>query len=260
MRPDSSGSRSASSTRRSNSGSSSRNSTPPWASEISPGRGGVSRRRPAPAAEAVWCGAWNGTYAPARRCVEAAVERGWHGRASSASSSSIGGSRPGRRCASIDLPVPGGPHSSRLCRRPRRSPARAWPGLAAHVGRSGPSGRAASRGPARPRQGARRRAALRCRHHLQQRARRAAPAPATSAASAALAGQHQAARPRPRARPGHRQRAAHRPQLAGQRQLAGELVARRAAAGRSARRRPGCPARSAGRSGRTPWAGRPAPG
>ena len=40
MRPVSSGSRSASSAGRGNSGSSSRKSSPPWASEISPGRGG----------------------------------------------------------------------------------------------------------------------------------------------------------------------------------------------------------------------------
>ena len=41
IRPDSSGSRRVSSTLRSNSGNSSRNTTPWWASEISPGRGGL---------------------------------------------------------------------------------------------------------------------------------------------------------------------------------------------------------------------------
>ena len=56
MRPFSSGSRRASSALRGNSGSSSRNSTPPWASEISPGRGGEPPPTSATAL-AEWCGA-----------------------------------------------------------------------------------------------------------------------------------------------------------------------------------------------------------
>ena len=52
----SSGSRSASSALRGNSGSSSRNSTPPWARLISPGLGGEPPPTKATAL-AVWCGA-----------------------------------------------------------------------------------------------------------------------------------------------------------------------------------------------------------
>jgi site-specific DNA recombinase len=66
--PDSSGSRSTSSTCRSNSGSSSRNNTPWCASEISPGRGWLpppTRATP----EAVWCGARNG------RCFQRLSEK-----------------------------------------------------------------------------------------------------------------------------------------------------------------------------------------
>ena len=66
MRPVSSGSRSASSAARGNSGSSSRNSTPWCASEISPGRGGEPPPTSATAL-AVWCGARNGRCRPARR-------------------------------------------------------------------------------------------------------------------------------------------------------------------------------------------------
>ena len=56
MRPDSSGSRSTSSTLRANSGNSSRNSTPCIAIEISPGRGLLPPPTSA-TADAVWCGA-----------------------------------------------------------------------------------------------------------------------------------------------------------------------------------------------------------
>ena len=65
---------------------------------------------PAPtsaALDAEWCGARNGRWfqcarrkVPASECTAAD---------SSASAWVIGGSRPGRRCASIDLPAPGGP-------------------------------------------------------------------------------------------------------------------------------------------------------
>lgn len=61
MRPVSSGSRSASSAARGSSGASSRNSTPPCASEISPGRGGDPPPTSATAL-AVWCGARTGRW------------------------------------------------------------------------------------------------------------------------------------------------------------------------------------------------------
>ena len=56
MVPVSSGSRRASSALRGNSGSSSKNSTPRWAKEISPGLGGEPPPTKATAL-AVWCGA-----------------------------------------------------------------------------------------------------------------------------------------------------------------------------------------------------------
>ena len=58
-RPSSSGWRSASSDERANSDSSSRNSTPWWASVISPGSGTVPPPT-RPDGEIVWCGARNG--------------------------------------------------------------------------------------------------------------------------------------------------------------------------------------------------------
>ena len=113
MRPVSSGSRSASSAARGNSGSSSRNSTPPWASEISPGRGGEP---PPTSADRDWrCGA---ARAPAAGRNAAGSKPARPGPAArrwpAPRPASIGGSRPARRCASIDLPVPGGPIISRL--------------------------------------------------------------------------------------------------------------------------------------------------
>ena len=61
MWPDSKGSRKTSSTRRSNSGSSSRKRTPSWLSEISPGLGTVPPPTSA-AAEAEWCGERKGGW------------------------------------------------------------------------------------------------------------------------------------------------------------------------------------------------------
>lgn len=106
MRPVSSGSRSASSAGRGNSGSSSRKSTPWWASEISPGRGGEPPPTSATAL-ALWCGAQVGRWpqlASAKRPASEATAAD-----SSASSVSMGGNRPANRCASMDLPEPGGP-------------------------------------------------------------------------------------------------------------------------------------------------------
>ena len=113
MRPVSSGSRSASSAARGNSGVSSRNSIPPCASEISPGRGGEPPPTSA-GALAEWCGARTGLWPKAWASKPCAV-RPCKAALTRASSASIGGRMPGRRCASIDLPVPGGPMSSRLC-------------------------------------------------------------------------------------------------------------------------------------------------
>ena len=104
--PLSSGSRSASSAARGNSGNSSRNSTPWCASEISPGRGGEPPPTSATAL-AVWCGARVGRRihcASAKRLRQAGDRR-----ALQRLVTSIAGSRPAKRCASIDLPEPGGP-------------------------------------------------------------------------------------------------------------------------------------------------------
>ena len=111
-RPDSSGSRRASSTLRLNSGSSSRNSTPLWASDISPGRGSLPPPTNA-TLEAEWCGARNG------RCFQVSGRKPPEPSEASAADSSassplIGGSNPAKRAASIDFPVPGGPTMSTL--------------------------------------------------------------------------------------------------------------------------------------------------
>ena len=110
--PSSSGWRSASSAARENSASSSRNSTPRWASVTSPGRG----RAPPPTrpcGEMVWWGERNGRSrasspapSPATLCTRVM---------SRASAKSGGGRMPGTRRASIVLPAPGGPTMSRLC-------------------------------------------------------------------------------------------------------------------------------------------------
>src|SRR5258706_2640677 len=107
MRPDSSGSRSTSSTRRSYSGSSSRKSTPWCASEISPGRGGEP-----PPTRAMGEGGWGGERKggmPRRWGRKTRVARLCTGAASSASSSVMAGSMRGILVASMVLPVPGGP-------------------------------------------------------------------------------------------------------------------------------------------------------
>ncbi|KAF1021333.1 MAG: hypothetical protein GAK30_01954 [Paracidovorax wautersii] len=110
MWPFSSGSRRASSAERGNSGSSSRNSTPLWASETSPGRGGLPPPTMATAL-AVWCGPAVGRCA--QRCGEKRPARLATAALSSASSVVMGGSTPAKRWASSDLPEPGGPTSSR---------------------------------------------------------------------------------------------------------------------------------------------------
>jgi hypothetical protein len=102
MRPVSSGSRKASRAARGNSGSSSRNRTPWWASEISPGRGGeppptsATALEPSDAAEQVGRSDHCGSAKRPARLATAAL--------SSASGTLMGGSSPAKRCASIDLP------------------------------------------------------------------------------------------------------------------------------------------------------------
>ena len=112
--PSSSGCRRTSRTRRSNSGISSRKSTPWCASEISPGRGIVPPPTNA-TLEIVWWGARNGRAlskpAPAFRAP--ATE--WMAEHSRASSNVSGGRIPPSLLASMVLPAPGGPDSSRLC-------------------------------------------------------------------------------------------------------------------------------------------------
>jgi hypothetical protein len=196
MTPDSSGSRSASSTRRSHSGSSSRKSTPRCASEISPGRGSLPPPVKATAL-AVWCGARNGrtphASAEKRAASEAITAE------ASASSSESGGRMPGRRCASIDLPVPGGPIRSSECAPaaaiasarfafgcPRTSARSGTPGVSsrgADVGRSGGIG-------SRP---------ARCAHTASSVGAGCTMASRTSAASGALAAGSTNARPARRA-------------------------------------------------------------
>ena len=139
MWPFSSGSRSASRALRANSGNSSKNSTPWWASDMAPGRGGEPPPTSATAL-AVWCGALVGrrphscgSKRPARLATAAL---------SSASCSVMAGSRLLKRWASMDLPAPGGPTSSRPC-PPAAAISRArlactWPFTSA---RSGPLAR-----------------------------------------------------------------------------------------------------------------------
>ena len=94
------------------SASSSRNSTPPWARLTSPGRA----RLPPPtsaAIEAEWCGSRNGLLMTRPPCSSLPASE-WIIVASSASAGVSGGSNPGSRAASIDLPAPGGPIISRL--------------------------------------------------------------------------------------------------------------------------------------------------
>ncbi len=111
MWPLSSGSRRASSAARGNSGNSSRNSTPLCASEISPGLGGEPPPTSATAL-AVWWGEQVGRWpqrASAKRPASDATAAD-----SKASRVLMGGSRPAKRCASMDLPEPGGPTMSTL--------------------------------------------------------------------------------------------------------------------------------------------------
>ena len=121
------------------------------------------RRAPPPTiagADAEWCGARNGgtRISPPPGASTPATE--WMRVTSSAASSSSSGRIPGSRRASIVLPVPGGPASSRLCApaaaisSARR--ARSWPRTSARSGtgdsrdrRAAAAARAARRSPRR---------------------------------------------------------------------------------------------------------------
>ena len=112
--PSSMGWRRASSTSRWNSGSSSINSTPLWAKEISPGLGML----PPPiiaTADSVWWGARKGRWS-SRGClgsVRPATDQ--TSVASRDSCRVISGRMEGSRRASMDFPAPGLPMSSTLC-------------------------------------------------------------------------------------------------------------------------------------------------
>jgi hypothetical protein len=113
MTPSSSGWRRLSSTEVGNSPSSSRNSTPPLASETSPGWIMWLPPPTSDTADALWWGLRNGgrrSRPSPGRCSPAAE---WTRVASIAWSTDRSGSNPGRRRASIDLPDPGGPTISR---------------------------------------------------------------------------------------------------------------------------------------------------
>ena len=111
--PSSKGWRSTSIAGRANSGSSSKNSTPLWAREISPGCG-EGPPPASPAVEMVWWGARKGLVRrrdtpagsfPRMECILVV---------SKDSSKVISGKMVGRRLASMLLPEPGGPMSSTL--------------------------------------------------------------------------------------------------------------------------------------------------
>ncbi len=138
MRPASNGSRSVSSTCRSNSGSSSRNSTPRCARVISRVAADCVRRRAPPR----WTnGAERGTAAAAIEPVKKPDMLADSSAAEvNASSSVIAGNKLGRRAASIDFPAPGGPTSARDGRRRLRPRAHAR-ARAGRLRRSYPAGR-----------------------------------------------------------------------------------------------------------------------
>ena len=139
--PSSSGWRSASRTCWANSASSSRNSTPLHAAEISPGRI-VALPPPTSATDdAPWWGARKGAWrtSPPGGSPNPAAE--WTRVVSSACRSESGGSRPGSREASIVLPAPGGP-SRRRWWPPAAATSRAkrptgWPRTSARSGTRG---------------------------------------------------------------------------------------------------------------------------
>jgi hypothetical protein len=248
-----------------NSGNSSRNSTPWCASEISPGRGGEPPPTRATAL-AVWCGAQVG------RCAqligaEAPAQAG-HGRAFQRLVDGHGRQQAGEALRQHRLARAGLAHHQQAVPAGRRDLQRALgAGLALHVGQV----QVARRGqrlagwmraqPSSVGSGSCGRIAVghELPHHVQQVPAPYTSAPGTSAASWALSmgSTKRVATPRVRAAPGHGQCTANGPQLARQRELAGKFMARQPRHCRSGRWPPGCPARSAGRSGPNPWEGLP---
>ena len=236
--PSSSGWRSASSAGRANSDSSSRKSTPWWASVASPGCG--ERAAADEAGRRRSCGAARGTAArstsPPPR-VQAGDE--WMRVTSIASSRVSGGRIDGSRRASIVLPVPGGPCRNRLWPpAAATSSAGIEPVVAADVAR-GPAARARGSRRRRLRRAAAARASPRRTSTAScERARRRAPrAPATSAASA-----------RPRARDAAAARSPCAARALGDRERAADRRAPRRSA--TARRRPRSPRARPARAGR----------
>jgi len=111
MRPDSNGSRSTSSTLRSNSGSSSKNSTPKCAKEISPG---LAWLPPPTRARRKRCDAARGMGGAALFQFEAAAAQRLQRRGFQRLGLGHAGQDAGQARASMDLPVPGGPLISTL--------------------------------------------------------------------------------------------------------------------------------------------------
>ena len=233
MWPVSSGSRKASSALRGNSGSSSRNSTPACASEISPGRGGDPPPTSATAL-ALWCGARTGRW-PKRRASRPCDDT---------LSSAALDKRLGRRHRRQQAGEAVGEHRLAGARRPDQQQAvragrghlqrAARAGLALDVGQVGQRRRRGGRLARRPGQLARAGGvAVAGQEGLDDVAQRARGADVHALdprrLGRALRRQHEAARAAALAH-GQRQRerAAHGPQLAGQRQLARELAAREA--------------------------------
>ena len=88
---------------------SSRNSTPRWARLTAPGRANPEPPPTSAATLDVWCGATNGGRVISGVLPDRRPATEWIAVTSSDSPSDSGGSSPGRRCASIVLPTPGGP-------------------------------------------------------------------------------------------------------------------------------------------------------
>ena len=141
-RPDSSGWRSPCRTEGLNSASSSRNSTPLWASDISPGRGGDPPPM-SPALLAEWWGLRKGRT-PLKAGVGSSPATEWMSAVWNASSSLKGGRIEGSLEASIVLPEPGGPIISTPCPPAaaiwRARLAISWPAMSAKSGASADAG------------------------------------------------------------------------------------------------------------------------
>ena len=210
----SSGWRSASSTGRGNSSSSSRNSTPLCASVISPGRT-LGPPPTSPAGVTVWCGARNGRAPTSARAAEQAGDRVDHRRLERL----VEGERrqdPGQPPRQHRLPRAGRPDEEQVVAARRRdlqrAPRHLLPAHVAEIGQrrlrrgggSAPSDDRAIQTSASPRR--RPTSSPRCRGACTSH-------PPTTAASPAFSGGTTSRRTSLRARPGgDRQHAAHRPQ------------------------------------------------